>query len=261
MKNNKISFTLIELLVVIAIIAILASMLLPALSKARAKAGTIKCASNCKQIGNFFNIYQNDFNGFFPPDGGSTPKYPFVPGSATQRYMWPGYFAYAMNAINYKSGLYNKAASGIFYCPATSNNISSDSQFMYIDYGYNFNHLGTSNRYDGGTYGGVPAKSNQIKKPSATILLADSTNYTTSGIWPEYGSYRISDYFVASSGVIDTRHTSQANILWVDGHVTDAKVVAGNNHKLFSATVNPYMSDPFRNGNSVNNSYNNFDRY
>lgn len=78
MKNRKKAFTLIELLVVVAIIALLISILLPSLSRARELSKRLVCASNVKGMGTAFKIYANDYD----------ENWPTVPFSKTQSIVW-----------------------------------------------------------------------------------------------------------------------------------------------------------------------------
>src|SRR3954463_13357586 len=79
-KRKRAAFTLIELLVVIGIIAILFSLLLPALARARRAAQTAACLSNLRQIGIAYHMYANSEKGFLPyalfPSWGRPPGYP-----------------------------------------------------------------------------------------------------------------------------------------------------------------------------------------
>ena len=80
MKRRQ-AFTLVELLVVIGVIAVLVAMLLPALTRARQAATTLKCAANMRQIGQMFGLYAADYPGFYPPVNWKKDLDPNIPNT------------------------------------------------------------------------------------------------------------------------------------------------------------------------------------
>ncbi|MFA7184461.1 MAG: DUF1559 domain-containing protein [Victivallales bacterium] len=206
--ENKGNFTLIELLVVIAIIAILASMLLPALNKAREKARVIACASNLKQIGQAFSMYQVDWNDYFPPydmdgyAGGWAQRLDkYVGGHSDQSSNPPRYFSPYRFSPSF-------AGSFTWYCPSSlSLDFNTYYRSSHIPYGYNTEYLGGG---DGSSFDPATVKrESQISSPSKTLLCADSRYISV-----DCGIAYFPDY-----KYIAVRHDSVANTLFADGHV------------------------------------------
>ncbi|MHB9071066.1 MAG: type II secretion system protein [Sedimentisphaerales bacterium] len=200
-------FTLVELLVVIAIIALLLSVLMPALQSARKSANTVICGSNLRQLGLSFRLYYDDFK-----------RQPEVNRDGSG-YTW----SYCLLVNGYIQRGWKKSEDPIeqkiprqvkvMECPQQKPpGIMASWQYHTLSYAMN---------------AGTQEKELQNKNLSSTILLVDAKKSKTTG-----GIYFFTDYATASyppwtrfdwNTVKDDRHNKSSNFLYMDYHVNKLK--------------------------------------
>jgi len=213
MKRLRHNFTLIELLVVIAIIAILAAMLLPALTQARDRARSSNCTSNLKGIGQITAFYVADFNGYIPA---AQPRW----GGDT----WIAMF-YATYTVQDKAMVCPAATEAYPYKKFYDSPVAGASLNFIHSYGIHYKATGETRT--------------QARKHS--VLQAQNANFSqlihygdceadmfkTKGLQSMTGMIQPGSYW--GNGLADTwypvalRHSGGANFVMFDGHAASMK--------------------------------------
>ena len=181
-REDRPGFTLIELLVVIAIIAILAALLLPALSSAKLKATMATCRSNQKQIGYVWHMYADDNRDLMAPNYNGGGWYPATDLFVSFNKTYSTYVQETIDQIKLSPLFPYAKNAAVFHCPG-------DIRFkmLKVGSGWAYASYSKADGMNGGGWGGqVPfRKLSEVRPPSQAFIFieeADPRNYNN-GTW------------------------------------------------------------------------------